>query len=294
MVPKDKGHGLMLSSFQCRDLGYAPAISAEQFAAVNAERQGAVRHLSPSSRKIGNKYVDEAAAVAVHGKAEKSPLTESPWSREFQFGSNYDGYWTYEHLVTQVEDLADVLQVLHPCVQVLMMFDHSSGHDKKRPDGLNATSMNKEFGGKQPKMRETKIEEEDCYLGSFPRILEVGMLQSLVFSDTDEGPYWLSVDERAKQKFDFQVTDEMKTRKLNKAELIVKLKEANMNWHGNMESLSKLATNHGIPLDVKEPLLKHGWLNKPKGLLQILWERGFIHPLKTNKEDHVVDDKTGT
>jgi hypothetical protein len=39
--------------------------------------------------------------------------------------------------------------------------------------------------------------------------------------------------------------------------------------------------------------LKYGWLNKPKGLLQILWEGGFIHPLRINKEDYIVDDKPG-
>jgi hypothetical protein len=200
-------------------------------------------------------YVDEEAAVAVYGKAEKAKLKESPWSREFQFGSNYDGYWTYEHLVTQIEDLADVVQVQYPWIPFLILVDHSSGHDKKRPDGLNANSMNKEYGGKQPTMRETLIEEEDGYLGPFPRVLEVEMLQSLVFSPTDEGPYWLSVEEKEKLKFDFQITEEMKTRKLNKGELIVKLKAANMSSNGNMTTLSALATNQGIPLVVGEPLL---------------------------------------
>jgi hypothetical protein len=68
MVPKDKGHGLMLSSCQCRDFGYDPDISTDQYEAVNAERLGAFRHLPPSSRN-GTKYVDEEAAIAVHGKA---------------------------------------------------------------------------------------------------------------------------------------------------------------------------------------------------------------------------------
>jgi hypothetical protein len=71
----------MLSSYQSRDFGYDPAISTEQFLAVNAERQGAFRHdLPPSSRKNGKKYVDAQAAVAGLGKAEKPALTESPWS----------------------------------------------------------------------------------------------------------------------------------------------------------------------------------------------------------------------
>jgi hypothetical protein len=140
MVPKDKGCGLVPSSCQCRDVGYDPDISTDQYKAVNAERLGAFRHLPPSSRN-GKKYVDEEAAIAVHGKAEKSKLDEekSAWSVDFEFGSNYDGYWTYEHLVTQIEDLADVsIQVQYPWIQFLILVDHSSGHGKKRPDGLNA------------------------------------------------------------------------------------------------------------------------------------------------------------
>jgi hypothetical protein len=77
-------------------------------------------------------------------------------------------------------------------------------------------------------MRDSKIEEHDGYLGFFPRIIEVGMMQSLLYLAADEGPYWLSVDERAALKFKFQITDKRKARKLNKGELIVKLKEANM------------------------------------------------------------------
>ncbi len=33
-----------------------------------------------------------------------------------------------------------------------------------------------------------------------------------------------------------------------------------------------------------------GWEGKPKGVLQILWERGFIDPAK-KKEDHTIDGK---
>jgi hypothetical protein len=163
---------------------------------------------------------------------------------------------------------------------------------RRNPDGLNANLMNKECGGKKPKMRDTLIAEEDGYLGHFPRILEVGMLQSLVFSQADEGPYWLTVEERERLKFDFQTTEARKTRKRNKDELISKLKAANMSSNRNMDALSSLATNHGIPLVAEDPLLKHGWLNKPKGLLQLLWKRGFIDPSKPPK-NYVDDDKPG-
>jgi hypothetical protein len=87
MVPKDEGRGLMFSSCQYRDFCYDPDISTvqyeavneerltAQYEAVNEERLGAFRHLPPSSRN-GNKYVDEEAAIIVHGKAEKPELDE--------------------------------------------------------------------------------------------------------------------------------------------------------------------------------------------------------------------------
>jgi hypothetical protein len=189
--------------------------------------------------------------------------------------------------------VVEVRFVLYPWIQFLILVDHSSGHDKKRTDGLNANEMNKGYGGKKPKLRSTMIEEEDGYLGPFDRILSVGMRQSLVFSSQDEGPYWLSVEERARLKFDVRDTVEMKTRLLIKAELIEKLKAANVSHHGTMEAISKVATNNGIPLEVEEPLLEHGWVNKPKGLLQVLWERGFIDPAKADLLDYVVNDKPG-
>jgi len=41
---------------------------------------------------------------------------------------------------------------------------------------------------------------------------------------------------------------------------------------------------------VDEPVLKHGWVNKPKGMLQVLYERGWIDPTKP-KSTYLVDDK---
>jgi hypothetical protein len=33
-----------------------------------------------------------------------------------------------------------------------------------------------------------------------------------------------------------------------------------------------------LPVDYTEDVIEEGWLNKPKGSLQILYERGFIDP----------------
>jgi hypothetical protein len=64
-------------------------------------------------------------------------------------------------MILQFEDCIDVVQTLWPEFKYGFLFYHSCGHDRQRPDGLTATGLNKGFGGAQPKMRLTEIEEDD-------------------------------------------------------------------------------------------------------------------------------------
>jgi hypothetical protein len=85
--------------------------------------------------------------------------------RLLEYGENREGYWAYNNMVLQFEDAVDVLKVIHPSVDFVFLFDHSSGHSKQRPDGLNQHRMNRLFGGKNaPSMRNTIIEHEEGYL----------------------------------------------------------------------------------------------------------------------------------
>ena len=61
----------------------------------------------------------------------------------------------------------------------------------------------------------------------------------------------------------------------------------------NFDALKKLAEQltPPIPLSETRPLMKEGWVGKPKGLLQILWERGFIDPSKV-KDYYMEHDET--
>ena len=84
----------------------------------------------------------------------KKPLTKdkSPFLHYFDYGENKEGYWDYNHMVLQFEDVVDCLKVMHPNFHFVFLFDHSLGHAKQRPDGLSATKMNKSFSGKSPPM----------------------------------------------------------------------------------------------------------------------------------------------
>ena len=64
-------------------------------------------------------------------------------------------------MIIQIEDCMDCLKAIHwECYDYLFIFDHSNGHDCLSPDALSPTQIRKEFGGKQPFMRLSVIENE--------------------------------------------------------------------------------------------------------------------------------------
>ncbi len=175
IVPKDEGMGVMISAFVSREFGFGIKLTQEQLSLVNQARRG-------------TKYSDELASKETSGKADKLPLTSSPFVIEFEYGANNQGYWRYDHMILQFEDCIDVVRTLWPEFEYVFLFDHSCGHDRQRPDGLTTTGLNKGFGGAQPKMRDTKIGADDVGKYATGLTLKVGELQSLQFLPHDVGP----------------------------------------------------------------------------------------------------------
>lgn len=108
-------------------------------------------------------------------------MSELPFIQLFDYGKNLQGYWTYKWMVIQLEDCIDVLQSLHPQYNYVFMFDHSCGHDRKHPDGLNAAVMNKGFGRNQPIMHSVKMELNDQLGTTETATIAIGATQHLVF-----------------------------------------------------------------------------------------------------------------
>ena len=175
VVPKDDGMGVMISAFQSQEFGFGLPVTNEQLQEVNAKR-------------AGQKYKDERAAVETRKGTQgfKQPLTESPFVREFEYGANSDGYWTYQHMVLQLEDYVDVLNTLHPQYDFSFLFDHSCGHNRQKEDGLNVDKMSKGYGAAQRKLRETTIKDVKGYLGPHSPTLKAGDIQMMCFKPGDE------------------------------------------------------------------------------------------------------------
>jgi hypothetical protein len=269
LLPKTEGMSLMLSAFQSRETGFGMKLSALQLDEINEMRRG-------------KNYVDIDAAIAVNGQAMKKDLKESPFVVYFELGSNNEGYWTYNHMAIQFEDCVDCLKVVYPHFDFAFLFDHSQGHAKKLPNGLDAYSMNKGFGGVQPQMRESTIKQHDGYLGSHPLTINVGEIQSFTFKSTDHGPFWMSPDERELNRHDrILPLPPGPPRMQNKtiAELkseLAPLGVLNDRRNYRLKELQELAEKKNIETTKVRVTEKKGWEGRAKGLLQVLWERGWI------------------
>ena len=200
----------------------------------------------------------------------------------------------YKHFVLQCEDVADCLQVLYPEIEFRFLVDHSCGHDQQRDDGLNAGKMNKYFGGKQPKMHSSMITEEDGFLGPFTQQLKVGDEQSFTFGPEDSGPFWMSGTERENRQND-RYTDKKKIKVFSTRELQVEIHSKMPSLlmkdlrNKKKEDIERLATGLGINLRYEYDEIKdRGWEGEPKGLLQVLWERGWIDESQNVKKYYTM------
>ena len=266
LTPKDEGQGLMVSGFVSREYGFDWKLSEKELDKVNTQRKN-------------KDYIDREAAISKYGKATKPKLKCSPFRRDLEYGANNEGYWTYENMILQVEDCIDCLRAVNDDkFQYLFLFDHSNGHDRSAPDALKVDAIRKNYGGSQPKMRNTTILDQS-FLGPHQhnQKLKVGQTQSMVFTNTDDGPFYLSHEERQSRKFDKVIGT--KNVKYTKPDLILKLKAKGVsNPKGGTKKLQKLCKANDIPITRPKLHIEEGWLNKAKGALQVLYERGWIDP----------------
>lgn len=279
IMPKTVGAGIMISAFQSRELGWGIPITEDQLKEINAAR-------------ANQEYFDKAAAIAVNGNTKKQPLESSPGILKFAYGKN--GYWTGNHTILQTEDIIDCVKViLGDEYEYVFLFDSSSGHAKKRVDGLDAKEMNKNWHSTPSQARNTKIERQEEFVGPYydasnPAMVTIGQEQTMNFTSEDVGPFWLTAEERERQRHDREVEipeDKRKERHKVKKELISELmdtewgkKEGEIRlWKMTHAELAKMAQASSIDIKIT-PTTKmiYGWEGKGKGLLQIAYERGWI------------------
>jgi hypothetical protein len=262
--PKSLGEGLMISAFVSRDTGFGMPISDNDLQRINSSRNG-------------QDYLDTTAALEVHKSIKKAALRKTPFVRELLIGASKGGYWNSFHMAIQLEDAVDCLKILRPGFVFVFLFDHSQGHARKKDQALDANAMSRSFGGVQPKMRCTML-TAGC-LGPFPHTLNVGDQQSMIFEADHPGPWWLVSTELCDKRRQDYPDGRSKIVPRTRVELAKALLEgANITVESSrtLIELKEYARMHGIPVTREKIIVTEGWQGKQKGLLQVLWERGWI------------------
>ena len=112
----------------------------------------------------------------------------------------------------------------------------------------------------------------------------------MVFQESDAGPFWMSAEEREAKRHDKVKEGTTSTRTLQLEELKTLLQEKDLLARGKKTELIKRCEDNGIrTIEIKQKI-EEGWQGKPKGLLQILWERGWIDANKSISRDIITTE----
>jgi hypothetical protein len=261
----------MVSAFQSREFGFGFSLTSTQLEIINTFRQSTRPH-----------YTEAESATKLNGTTAKKELSESPFIIYFEYGHGIgkEGYWTYDHMALQFEDCVDCIQALYPDFDSVWTFDHSCGHDRGQEDGLVVGNMQTLWGGKQNKIRPHEIKEANGYLGPHAPKLQVGDFQQMVFQEVDEGPFYLSPLLRDLRRYD--EIKGTKTKNRLKKDLSEELDKLGLSTRGKtMKEVQEMAIARNIPITIVENDVVEGWVGKPKGIKQVLWERGLLDPSVT-------------
>jgi hypothetical protein len=265
LLPKSNGETIMISAFVSRIFGLGITLTEDDISKINR-----YRHKKPE-------YVSHESSLYINNTLLKEDITDnSPFLQFFDVGVDKQGYWNYNHMSLQTEDITDCLQALFPDHDFVFIFDQSSGHAHKRKNGLSTVGINASWGGKQREMRQTTI-TEGC-LGPYTSLVVVGDNQKMNFVEDDMGPFHLSETEKQNLKYDSILGKEVKPKTKN--ELLKELVDRysfRPNRNYNKKELEVIANQFNVCLTHEVDIIKEGWCNKQKGALQILFERGFIN-----------------
>ena len=293
MKPKDDGMGLMGLGVNTHGIGFGKQLSDEGLKTINEFCKIHRPH-----------YMDKDTAKKIKGDSLKQSIErgKSPCNMIFGCGTKSGAYWTYDHMILQLEDNVDVLDSLQlvpydeidsphkvyvknivhrnslvGLFQFLFLTDHSWGHNRKSKDGLDVLKLRKGPTASVPLVSNDKITEEVGVLSkAFDHEfkLMVGDTQKLVFGNQanfgnpERGPFYWSQENR--EKYKYNEIGQTTTKKMLVAEL-----------HNERDNFVKKCEKHKphIPITIIIPeVAREGWHGKAKGVFHILWERGYIDP----------------
>jgi len=217
------------------------------------------------------------------GRPERPPLLESPGLRFLVYGkekttdkagkekkTGKQGSWNGDKMCEQIEDVLDLFDFLpeYQGKQLILQIDWSSGHSKKQEGGLSVTALNWGWGGDQgPAMHDSKLTAED--IGTEPSLIKDG-----------DGVRDYGLNEGDTQQFQFGTGVEGEV-----------APDPPLTWPSTgLPYLNPSLPPHDA-VDADGKVTKPGWMGKPKGVRQILFEARMLKKKMMHKL-HKVDKTT--
>jgi len=217
-------------------------------------------------------------------------LTESPGLRIIDHSKAGEGYWNYEKMAIQTEDVMTAMDTLHPNVQQLHQFDWSSGHKKSLEGGLMVNSMNINYGGKGNKrLRDTEL-TAGCVGDS------KALMYLTTYTDTNNVPVRMWSLQKPQNNIQGVNVREVDCRVYvgQKQSMVFGTEEMEppppfyaLNAPYKDTPILDRDGNQALTKSGK-PKKKYGYAGVGKGIKQVLWERGLWKEgmVKCLEEDH--------
>ena len=192
----------MISDFQFREFGFGSA--CDDLSDADPKRINDFRLDEAYMDKDSAKFLQNGSTLNKYLSREDNPFVVLVQYAKFY---NKQGYWSYDHLVIQMEECLDRLKVLYLSFDLVFVFDHFCGHNQAREGRPKISITRKYFGGKQQNMRDTVILGEDRFLGPHDHILATDNTQhmwwDLALPDIQlTGPFWISDMENSEHRHD--------------------------------------------------------------------------------------------
>ena len=135
LLPKSDGYSQMVSGFASQDLGVDLLLNEEELGKVTKQRMSQEWcHYLPT---------DESMTVYDTTKKNNTPTY---LGTIFYVGVNLGGFWNYDQISLQVEDVYNFSATMYPSYDFLLLLDQSSGHGKMREGALNVNTMGVRWG----------------------------------------------------------------------------------------------------------------------------------------------------
>ena len=106
----------------------------------------------------------------------------------------------------------------------------------------------------------------------------------MIFLESNVGPFYLTAEDQEAKKYPRRTGDMIK-RKKKISELKAELAAKNLECKGKRKRIAQLAMAAKIDLEETIEKVEPGWVDQPKGMLQVAFERGMIDPSKFDPRD---------